>query len=706
MPGPILGCEVSMILFEKDFVEQKATVDVTTKNKSFLMISKLLRMMGVINNKFFLAIYNRDLIGVDPFDPNLTSKQKDMIAYECKINPWYYFRECVRVPFQGKTNGGPFKLNLANLALFWCHFNSMDLFLTIPRQNGKTVSTMALMSWFMFIGVQNVKIAMITKDSGLKQDNVSRLKEIRDYLPKYLVINMFKDGDNKEKVEYNLLGNEFRTLVSANSAQRADMQGRGITTPTQHWDEGPFCTNIEISYPIALGATTAARDQLRSLGIPCGIIHTSTAGDPSTKSGKFCKKLVGDAYRFKVNTYDCVDRDELVSRVRLNAASDMIYIEYSFKQLGKSEEWFIKEVLRRQTNTKIEVIARDYFNMWVSEIGKDLLPPDILQAVVASKVEPIEIELIDGIEVNWYVPRSVRDSREFGYLPLIIGTDVSENVGRDFTTFTIINPKDMSVVATFRCNDVNTMLVANMAYDLLKLFPRSVWIPERNMAHSIIDGVLLLLKGDRIDPFTRIYNTMVQDGTYVPNDTNAEHHRKCFGFRTNRTTRDLLYKSVFKRAMFTNKDRIFDTQLANEIQMLTIRNGRIDHAVDGNDDQLISYLLACYFVYFGQNLSKYGIDSSDFESQISAAGNSVDPEIKERQFRIRRDIADLEYKINTTPSAMLRNTYEYRLAGLKREYKPEIVEKPSQTMDELATKTSGYRSWNQITPQMLVKMAA
>ena len=87
-----------MILFEKDLYEQNVYVDVTTRNMSFIRMSKILKMLGVKNNKFFLALHDRDLIGKDPHnlnDPSIELRLK--VATEVKRNVWYFLREVCKV---------------------------------------------------------------------------------------------------------------------------------------------------------------------------------------------------------------------------------------------------------------------------------------------------------------------------------------------------------------------------------------------------------------------------------------------------------------------------------------------------------------------------------------------------------------------------------------------------------------------------------
>lgn len=60
--------------------------DVSTKNKSFLRVSKQLRELGVKNNKFMLQLNNPKLIGVDPRSENLTPEEKILVYEEICTN--------------------------------------------------------------------------------------------------------------------------------------------------------------------------------------------------------------------------------------------------------------------------------------------------------------------------------------------------------------------------------------------------------------------------------------------------------------------------------------------------------------------------------------------------------------------------------------------------------------------------------------------
>lgn len=70
-----------------------------TENYSFLKMHKILKDMGIKNNKFFLKLYDKDLRYIDPLDEeNLTLEQQAKIIREVKRNFWYFIREVVRIP--------------------------------------------------------------------------------------------------------------------------------------------------------------------------------------------------------------------------------------------------------------------------------------------------------------------------------------------------------------------------------------------------------------------------------------------------------------------------------------------------------------------------------------------------------------------------------------------------------------------------------
>ena len=127
-----------MILFLEDWKKYpEAIVHLETKNDSFIRFAGLLKYMGVKNYAFCLALMDPTLKDIDPFSPDLTVKQITAIARECKRNPWYIFREIIRIPVDGSNVPISLQANRGNISMFWLFFNHITSLLIQPRQTGK-----------------------------------------------------------------------------------------------------------------------------------------------------------------------------------------------------------------------------------------------------------------------------------------------------------------------------------------------------------------------------------------------------------------------------------------------------------------------------------------------------------------------------------------------------------------------------------------
>lgn len=629
-----------MILFEQEYLFLSSDhFDYDTNNKSFLRMYLILKKMGIRNNKFFLVLLDKDLRGIDPYNLKDDSIElKLRIAQEAKNNPWYYFRSILRIPESGST-GSMFRLSRANLAMIWLYFNHVDNLLVMPRQLGKTIGSISITSSIIFVIGTNITFALLTKDDALRKENVERLKNIRDCLPEWFVHKQRTDTNNTEGISYSALDNKYITFVAQQGKQGADRLGRGMTVPSQHWDEPAFFPNIDITYPVAISTTNAAIESARANNQPYGNILTTTAGALNTVEGEFTHKLISNSLNFNEQLYDLKDNDELTKIVKMNSPQGMVYCEYNYRQLGKTDEWFREKAAR--TAGDENKIANDYLNIWTFGAGKKSpLEKKILDSLNKSKSEPKYIQYVDEFMIKWYIPKEiVKIKSEFGKIPIALGMDASENVGRDFTSFVFTDARNMEVIGTAVCNTTNIIKVAMFVVKYLIENDNIVYIPERNsVGCAIVDYCLLKLEQAGINPFFRIYNTIIQEfdnkeitkaELYRPGFYND--HRSAFGFRTSGQSRPFLYKTVFKHVLSIASDKVNDISLIGQIGGLTIKNGRIDHASGGNDDSVIAYILTGFLLFFGNNLQMYDFCKGDLDRILhdlpvdeESSGNNID----------------------------------------------------------------------------------
>ena len=178
---------------------------------------------------------------MDPFDEEHLSKEmKARIIREVKINPWYFFREIVRIPETGNLSGTMFKLHRGNLAELWCLLNNVNFILILPRQNFKTQSACAFYSYEYDFGTESTEFLFMNKEFDDSKLNVSRVNNIRRLYPSYLRISNKKlDRGNIEFIYNGTRGNRIVAVPTALDTDKADKLGRGMTAPNHWYDEWP-----------------------------------------------------------------------------------------------------------------------------------------------------------------------------------------------------------------------------------------------------------------------------------------------------------------------------------------------------------------------------------------------------------------------------------------------------------------------------------
>lgn len=266
-------------------------IDTTTRNVSFLQTASDLQKIGIKNNLFMLKLYNRDLVGVDPYDPALSKNQMANILVECMMNPYYYLREVARIPEQGGGvgvgSGSPFILHRGNLAMTFCFLHCIDCYLLLPRQCFKTHSTIALLEWAYLFGTTNSQFNFLNKQQSDSDANLAKFKSHKAVLPIWMQqkynfievdgeVKINKGTDNVRTIKNPVTQNWIESKPSARTEEAADGIGRGNTSNLQWYDEFEFIpfvgTVMMASGPAYVRAAETAN---RNNAIHCRIITTT-----------------------------------------------------------------------------------------------------------------------------------------------------------------------------------------------------------------------------------------------------------------------------------------------------------------------------------------------------------------------------------------------------------------------------------------------
>lgn len=580
----------------------KAIVDTKTTNKSFIRVAQIYKAMGVENHAFLLALHNPDLQGVDPFDPNLTTEQRYAIVTEVSENPWYFFREIIRIPTSGTLTGIPFIANRANIAYLWCCFNHLTVMIIMPRQTGKSVVADSCNTYMLIAGGTNIKMVLFTKDNGLRVSNIERLKSIFDLLPWYINTRDKSDSNNTENITINSLKNRLDTVVGQNTLAGAMKVGRGLTVAILQVDELAFIPHVKESLETALAATGAARENAKNSGSHYYNTYTTTPGYVNTEEGAYAKWIYDGCARWTEKFLDLPNQDELNDTIRKNTRRGnlSVLIEYNHRQLGKTDAWLKERIL--EANATGDRAEADFLNKWsqgsaASPISKENLIR-LRDSLMSKKYVDISTE---GYVMNWYV----EEDEVVNGLPgrqVVLGMDSSEMIGNDYTALCGRDVSTGEVLCTAIINETNVLTLSNFIANLLIKYPNMTFIPEaKSTGVAIIDTVAQIFISKGYNPFTRIFNYIADE-----RDTNKEYaklwdnisrgfglsdiynkYRREFGYRTagvGKNSRDNLYGTVFNSSIKYTAHLVRDNELITELESLIIKNGRIDHPNGGHDD--------------------------------------------------------------------------------------------------------------------------
>ncbi len=721
-----------MVLYLEDWLRYPGSKpNYDTKNESYLKLAGTYYAMGVKNYAFMLALHDQSLKDVDPFSPFLTELEMVKIAIECKINPWYYFREIAKVPARSGSDAVPLLANRGNIALYWCFFNHVMTYLVQIRQTGKSISTDVLDSYLLNIRCRGTTINLLTKDDALRSENIQRLKDIIDEMPFYLKQRSKKDLDNTELINISSLGNWYKAHLPQKAKKFALNTGRGMSSPIFRVDEGPFQANIEISLPAALAAGVAMRNKARANNEPYGTTLTTTAGKKDDPDGRYFYQQICAAAEWTEKFFDAKDATELEVMIRavsrglkekMRVGDEVIRGEFAVnitmnhRQLGYDDAWLLTAL--EETKSVGDAADRDFFNRWTSGSLSSPLSIQQMEIIRGSQKEPLYVEdcKIGSFRVpcRWYIPK---DSIEM-YMAKnssILSADTSDGAGGDDISLSLTDVKSGMLIASFNVNQVNLLAFSEWVCERWIIqCPNVTLIPERrSSAIALIDHLLLILPDRGIDPFKRIFNRIVNDPdenktafeeiklplSRRPHDIYVRY-KKAFGWATSgggMTSRSDLYSTTLISAARNCGHMVNDKTTIDQILSLETRNGRVDHAPGEHDDAVIGWLLGHWMLTKAKNLLHYGIQVTDILSRNRGGSENGGVLTKEQRDQIlyRDKIKELLGKLEQEQSEIISMKIENEL----RFYNSKLIIEENEvlSLDELIAKTKETKKQNIIS---------
>ena len=613
--------------------------DVGTANKSFLQVAKDLKSLGIHNYYFMLEIYDYSLVSIDPCAKNLTRDQISRIMTECTRNPWYYLREVCRIPDQGGV-GIPFKANRGNIAQTWLTLHGIDSWLCLPRQQGKTISFLCLLSWAYSFGTNNSTFIFINKDSNNAKENLQRLKDIIDCLPEYLRFDQILEEDENGKVKlvkaarnatsmkHPITKNRIIIKPKATSYESALSLARGLTSNVLHFDEPEFTPYIKTIIENSVSTfETAARNAKKNGAMYCRAF-SCTPGDLDTSMGQEAQEVLSHTTKWSEHMYDMRydsandDNNELLQYVKNNGGNGIVYIEYSYKQLGLTDEW-----LRNMYN-KIQnpiVVKREILLQRIRGSSDSPFDQEDIE-YLASMIQPVidEMYILEHFRFDIY-------KKLERLTPYLVSIDCSTGTNGDSNAITIINPYTVRPDAEFKCPYIGETQFEKLIMELIMdHIPRACVIIERN---SVGDGIIdhLLNSPIRSNLYFDKNKDLVEENLADASNNvsmlkRQGEQKKYYGVYTNNQSREDMFAILFRR-MAEFKDDFVTKNITDDIaHLVRFKSGKIAAAEGAHDDSIMSYLIGMYVWYHGNNLTAFGIvkGSREIENQNQGLKRTVE----------------------------------------------------------------------------------
>lgn len=634
----------------------------STNNKSFLEVSKFLEDLGITNNKFMLVLIDPDLASIDPHDPNLSRQMKTKVLRECLHNPWYFFREVVRIPDSGQATGVKFELSRGNLALIFCLMLNLNTFLEMPRQTGKTISSLC---WYLYLfnfGTANAEMSFLNKKMDDSKLNLQRIREIRELLPSYLKMDQAfaPDGskvrgkNNVETLQHPVNSNRIRTVPSARNKVAAASLMRGRTTPIIYIDEYGFIQYNSIIYTNMVPAwNTAARNAERNK-TPYGMLVTTTPGLLTTDEGQEAFTMKETATPFSERWYD-LSRDQILDIIESNTNSNFVYIRYTYQQLGKSEQWFKDLCVTMRKDW--DAIRREVLLEWSNSTENSPFRAEDLDIIKGLVRQPIQTVLL----LNKYELR-IYEKLNLKYPPLV-GVDVSGGYQRDSSAITVVDSFTTRVTAELNSNFISTPELANIIHQIVaNWMPNAVVNIERNGGFGSSVIARLLQTSIRKNLFYSIKDKVIEERVYGTAIHKKTQKTKVYGSDSTKAERERLMEILRDRVEY-HKDKIISPIIYDELCGLEVKkNGKIEHSTNTHDDQVFSWLWALYIYYCGGDLmNNWGITKRVLKTDADLEEAVVDIHEDSKNLVEDLDIVDdedINSQLETMKNSIGNTSYE------------------------------------------------
>jgi hypothetical protein len=379
---------------------------------------------------------------------------------------------------------------------------------------------------------------------------------------------------------------------------------RGLTAPIQHFDEAEFTNFIKTIVSNSVSTYETAASRAKANGAMYGRIFTCTPGDLDSKPGQEAQEILDKTAKWTEKLYDMTAEEiQMYLNSQGKDCNKILYIEYSYSQIGKTEAW-LRDISAKIGDTLVvrrEILLQRLHGSSLSPFDQE----DIEYIVEIGKKPIDELWIMEYYKFDVYKKLNPRT-------PYIIGVDCSTGTNGDNNAITILNPYTLEPDAEFECSYIGETLFERLLTMLVtEILPRGVLCIERNsVGDSIIDHLMNGPARDRLyfdKAKDLVENNSTAMGTIESVLKRQASIKSYYGVYTSPKSRDDMV-AILARHVNEYKDKFVTKNIIRDLSRLVrTSSGKIEAGPGFHDDSIMSYLIALYVYYHGNNLAVFGI---------------------------------------------------------------------------------------------------
>lgn len=633
-----------------------------------------------------LILFDRSLMGIDT-NTQLTTFIQLKILQECRINPYFYMRECARTfdKTQGKTVR--FQINIADWTFLWLYCQCINTYREQSRQSGKTYLMGYTGGMEFGVGSDNALALIVHYKSEEAGKNRRAMVDSINLLPKFMKLHIIKKSVKKGREVWEegpenpiptekgknfwnqRFNNNLKITAVGSTESSASQTGRGDPVRFGYVDELNYIKNASTMLTALQFAHGTARLLAEKAHQRYGLHFASTAGELNTKNGKEMYKLTQEEMcRWDVKLFGYSYKD-LVTYLQKNSTKGFFTISYQYDELGFDEHWIENSI---SLSTSREQFQKDILSVWQAVDVNALFGVAALTRInqICKETTKVSYMFEKYNRIEYYPDSLDEDFKDYirKHNAISIGIDIALGTSGDYSIMKCHDLENAKSVFLYRDNKLNAfdfgILIREFLRHLKKLNPEMLIVVniESDGPGQVL--IPMLIKEKDIEPMLyrslefynkQMKNTLIKATTkHLDSNSYIRYGTAMSKWRSD-LTNVLLFDLVDKYPYVFNTDESF-----SELTTLKRKStGKIEHNTGFHDDIIMATLHACSLIFmpkFREQLERYfkfvidfrKIESMPLDSHIVSysdikANNDIEGKITWNVVTKRDRISGLEY---------------------------------------------------------------